>query len=1249
MKTNRAAIIGMGLFSALITSASSPVPLTAFDVSTTSTSIVVSIEFESNSNQTYNVYSSANLLSNDWNAVATDIPGTGSTIVQEDEHPLSEFAHFYKATTTDAAPINLIANGDFETPALESGGTDIDTSGDWSQDGNNQSIQKATWAAETGEQGAWLKGWTANLDRSFWQDVAGTSGMEYTLDAAFKFNPNFEPNGSTLEMAMIWLDSGNTEISRITLDINENLDSAEGWKHLNITGIAPANTAFVRASFRFTTDDTIETSSNSSALIDNVSLTMQSPGLGWGGFSSAHHVAAAQYAGLYAAATDHTVQVSKIEESSLGTFIATNINGMAFTASGRQLFVATPDSVTAYNAGTGQTRDFVTGLTLGSGKTGIAHFKGELFVGTAGGDILRYAAQLGDLTGTPNGTITVGEPVRSIAVDIQDEMLYVASDDHLYRLNPTNAALSQIATVSNMVSITFGRTYGAAGQGGLVILQDHGTERQLHLVSTADLQAGGPVSTTAYINTTDELKDIAATACGRILTAEPVPEMITDAGDTRLDFMEWVADEFDQNVRFAKVLCWQDGGLPGMVQNTVTSFGKNRGVVASPDAAYWVVNQLLMSHHINGDLEAQGMVREILKRYATLDVNTDGQWYHWYDSTTGERTWGDVGPDAETSAYSTMKAVHMAIRAKEYFPYDSEIETAADTIIGALRNQRDYVREFGSFASPADNLGPVLDGHRPSPYQELHLYSELMAATEPMCENAYLDYWRFRENHTYDYTLPDEPIIKTKTGGFWRMYDQATVGFCNTNEQWRQEFKNFDALYAGWTDDNAPEHLTAFSAGQVPDISKPDPATSYTYSSDKYTSHPGTVNSFGTVIGFGLHGNTVPVVGAYFAYRDGRRQLMEGSANYGDPNLLTRISYDYPTWNMNNLSPTDHQYAGYALGELLKPGSIANTIALDTYIEPRWTTQTNGDHIVEFSRLVKRQVWGTADGTNWDYLGFQHSPYMVPASAGYTNFTVIGAAGELLNPSTASATVHEYDVSEDFDDTLYIVRAVSTLTNELRVQWFNGASFISDQTATGLKIDAAKPAGATTMKVDLFGSAFDQISVELDGKLELFSNGNQGFELGNLNGWSGSAAATMTRANVAESRMEGSRACLMTAAVGTPNGDRAYLWCDYDITGDPTNTHYVFEQDVLTENLEGSHIRIHIEIKDGSGAEISRQYFDTFEKGNSQTVLSAGLRKRTTDFAKLRYLIELRRNDSSSVTAEERVFVDNLRMLKMKP
>jgi hypothetical protein len=861
MKTNRTSVFGMSLFCALVTWASSPAPHITYNFEPTPTGVVATVEFNTETDQLYSILRNPNLLSNGWSAVETDFPGTGTNEVFTDFTPLTSPVWFYKVTAKTAAPANILVNGDFETGTEETQATrsnpfDVPP---WQRTFDNAWLN--TSPTDAGEKSIRMR-WAGT---SVYQDFSVIPDRVYlfSIDA---LNPTDANNRWTPQLQIEWYDSGSSPIgSTIILDQGNNAtDPYNTWYTLSGNAVAPAGASTCRMLFTL-----INTGGDADPYyFDNAYAALQPLGVSvgsesWTTFGNASLVAAAQYAGHYAVA-DNDIEINRIDESVVDTVDASEIealltgagiNAMAFTPSGRQLFVSvngtSSDSVLAYNAGTGVLRNFATGLNLASSneKLGLAHFKGELFVGTSAGEIRRYAADLNDATGSYNGSISfsggdAGRPVRSIAVDIQDQMLYVASPDNLYRLNPTNSVMTQIATVSNIVDITVGRTYGTTGQGGLTILQNSGSQRVLHLVSNTELQSGGSVTPSAYYETGNAVPAIAATACGRLLVAGTSPSMLSDTNDTRMSFMEWVADEFDQNVLMAKSLCWQDGGLTGMVQNSATRTGKNRGSVSSPDSAFWVVNQLIMSDEVNGDPEAQAMVREIVKRHATLEVNTDGQWYHWYDANDGLLSWG--GPDYETSCYSTMKGVHMAIRAKAYYPNDSEIVDAANTIIGKLRNQRDYVRDFGKFASPADDLGPVIDGHRPAPYQEIHLFGELMAAGEPMCENGYLDYWRYRDNHTYDYELPDEPIVRKNAAGFWRMYDQATISSCRDDAEWQQEFKNFYALFAGWTDDNTPEHLTAFSAGSTPSG----------YSADKYTSHPGTVNSFGTVIGFGLHGGS---------------------------------------------------------------------------------------------------------------------------------------------------------------------------------------------------------------------------------------------------------------------------------------------------------------------------------------------------------------------------------------------------------
>ncbi len=183
----------------------------------------------------------------------------------------------------DAHLAFALSNGDFETPALASGGTAIGTSGHWMEvdyttNGLKQAIQFAAWASEDSAQGAWLKGWNQTVTNAFYQDKNAVPGKEYTLDAGFDLQSNFRANGGQVEMSLVWLDGGGTEISRNTLDV-DNAIPAPGWNHTSISATAPMDAAMVRSLFYWTTTTNAGTGSGSqSALIDNASLVVVGEG-----------------------------------------------------------------------------------------------------------------------------------------------------------------------------------------------------------------------------------------------------------------------------------------------------------------------------------------------------------------------------------------------------------------------------------------------------------------------------------------------------------------------------------------------------------------------------------------------------------------------------------------------------------------------------------------------------------------------------------------------------------------------------------------------------------------------------------------------------------------------------------------------------------------------------------------------------------------------------------------------------------
>ena len=163
-------------------------------------------------------------------------------------------------------------NGDFERPDGAVGASL--TAGGWSLQGvANQVIHAAGYTAESGDQGVWMKAWSANQNGTFYQEIPTFSGQALALSASFKLEPNFEGNGSQIEMELVWLDASATEISRAILDVDAAVSTTGTWEPLNLEGIAPEGAAQVRAQIHWTTDGTIENTTSASAMLDNMALT----------------------------------------------------------------------------------------------------------------------------------------------------------------------------------------------------------------------------------------------------------------------------------------------------------------------------------------------------------------------------------------------------------------------------------------------------------------------------------------------------------------------------------------------------------------------------------------------------------------------------------------------------------------------------------------------------------------------------------------------------------------------------------------------------------------------------------------------------------------------------------------------------------------------------------------------------------------------------------------------------------------
>lgn len=122
--------------------------------------------------------------------------------------------------------------------------------------------------------------------------------------------------------------------------------------------------------------------------------------------------------------------------------------------------------------------------------------------------------------------------------------------------------------------------------------------------------------------------------------------------------------------------------------------------------------------------------------------------------------------------------------------------------------------------------------------------------------------------------------------------------------------------HGAWTDDNAPDYLTVFSAGTT----KPEWGG---YHADSLSDHPGDITTFPSLMAFSALGQTAPSVGAYQAYRRGARQSFATGAS-----MLFRRSAVDPGYTPPDAGLSDVVIGALGLAELIKPGTIDAVLAV---------------------------------------------------------------------------------------------------------------------------------------------------------------------------------------------------------------------------------------------------------------------------------------------------------------------------------
>lgn len=188
------------------------------------------------------------------------------------------------AAASSAAAVcdNLLDNGDLE---LSLGGPD--SAAAWtltepSLGGDGVPADSAAFASFAnhtpgGDRGLWLKPWAGGfagpivpVDATLHQDAIAFPGVEYTLSAWFKFEPNYTSEATTLSIEFLGPDGA--VLSAAAVDVNQINANDAVWREFSVVGVAGPGTTAARA--RIDMAGGVPSPVNpQSALVDDIVLT----------------------------------------------------------------------------------------------------------------------------------------------------------------------------------------------------------------------------------------------------------------------------------------------------------------------------------------------------------------------------------------------------------------------------------------------------------------------------------------------------------------------------------------------------------------------------------------------------------------------------------------------------------------------------------------------------------------------------------------------------------------------------------------------------------------------------------------------------------------------------------------------------------------------------------------------------------------------------------------------------------------
>jgi hypothetical protein len=682
----------------------------------------------------------------------------------------------------------------------------------------------------------------------------------------------------------------------------------------------------------------------------------------WGDAPRADAVAAAQLSGWYASAdtTTDTIEIRDVRETLLHTITRDELSNLApwmtldatpdgpralaWTSSGRSLFIVLTDDATStdglgsdvilrYDTTSEQLSLFArANLDDLSGPAPAAlHHKGELWVSTIDGNIRVYNAFRNTTSGTLLRTLSIpnAQPAVGIAYAPRLNTVTIATESTLYAMDLDDAppTFDTVGPLTKARGIAYSEHYGNIQHEGAFIAQGAGAGDNARVRFVPWFQVTGlfAYAPTDYLVSSSDLNDIAITADGSMLLASGDSiESVRDTDDPDLDYESWLRDEFDQVVTFAQGLVAADGRPDGWVTDADVLAGGSRFHPPSPDGAAWVVMLHLVKDSIDGSSDSAPIVRDILTRYAGLEpdgivprVTADGIMHHWYDPFTGNSA---PGWSNEYATLSTMLIVTAADRARRFYFDDPQIVVAADTIINRVDNWDSYIQPGTNriYFRALANGGPDL-GTGSGAFNEAVMFIE-QAARYGSADNA-LNFWLDRNALPSASYIAGFPVTTNWPGGhlpaFVSHYPWIGSSAMRDDPAWRTHMRNLLASHGAWTDDNAPDYLTVFSAGTT----KPEWGG---YHADSLSDHPGNVTTFPSLMAFGMLGKTAPTVGAYNAYRRGARATFATGASF----LYRRSDID-PGYTPPDAGLPDVVLGAIGLAELIEPGSATSVLGVD--------------------------------------------------------------------------------------------------------------------------------------------------------------------------------------------------------------------------------------------------------------------------------------------------------------------------------